>query len=121
MGIVKSLIMSKRQLKKVRTVNLAKQGPWGYCCDEAVILAGKRNKLFSMYRDVHLVLFKNGEPVLKLVTNSDVLNINPSNISIKIDIASRNSSVRLFPRLGKLYVNWEGLALHVTGHNDETV
>ena len=121
MDIIKSLTMSKRQLKKVKPLDLTTRGPLSCTCDEAIILSGRRNRFFSGYKDVHLVLFKDGEPIIRFKTDSDVLDIEPSNLTLSIDIASKNSSVRLWSFRGELLIGWDGVKLHITGQTNETV
>ena len=123
MGIVKSLRMSKRQIKRLEKIELDSDKALSFVCDEIVLLPVKKSKLFPLYKRIDAALFSFGEPLVRLKGGGDVVFVEPSNRSFKIDFAIKNNLARIFPTTGRLRIDWDGLDLHITKLDgcDETV
>lgn len=123
MGIVRSLWMTKRDLKKIQPVECDKDHALSFICDEVMLIPSGKSPYFEFYRNMNVVLFKEGEPTVRLLNDSDVLFIEPSEYSLKIDSSRKNNLIRIFPTIGRIRVDWDGTSLHINrfGDIDETV
>lgn len=123
MGIVRSLTMSKRQIKNTKQMTLDSETALSFVCDEVLLLPVSKYIHFPAYRRMDAVLFAHGEPLVRLKYGGDVMFIEPSNRSFKIDVAVKNNLTRIFPTFGRIRVDWDGCDLHITRlpGDDETV
>jgi hypothetical protein len=123
MGIVRSLTMSKRKMRNIKAIECDKDKALSFVCDEVVLLPTGKNPHFSFYSQMHIILFADGEPLVKLVNDGDVVFIEPSASSFKIDVSVLNNLTRIFPTNGRIRVDWDGLSMHINrfGDCDETV
>lgn len=115
---------SKRQILNVKPViELDKDTALSFVCDSVVFIPTKKYKNMPVYKEMDVVLFRNGEPAVRLTHDSDVVYIEPSTRSMKIDVASRNGLTRIFPTFGRFRVDWNCVDLHITRlpNDDETV
>lgn len=119
MGIVKSLTMSKRKMRKVHSLTCEKDHALSFCCDEVVLLPTGKSSSFPYYSEMHVVLFEDGEPIIRLINDGDVVFIEPSEYSLKVDTSVFNNLTRIFPTIGRLRVDWDGMSLHIHRFGDD--
>ena len=111
MDIIKK---SRRQVKHSKPLFvLHKDRALSWVCD-SIVFVPKGKSINPFYKKMDLVLFANGDAVARLKNASDVLFVEHSTRSFKMDCANKNGLLRLFPSFGRLRVDWNGIDLHVT-------
>lgn len=111
MGLIEK--KSKRKLLDVETITLDRDKALSFVCDD-VILLPVGAKTCRLYKNLDAVLCRDCQPVVRLKGGGDVLFIEPSTRSFKIDVFNKSKVTRLFPTFGRLRVDWDGVDLHVT-------
>lgn len=114
--------MSKRKLLKTHVMELDKDTALSFVCD-SITLVPVKPTVSWMYKNIDAVLSADGEPICRLKGGGDVVFIEPSARSFKIDVFAKSKLTRIFPTFGRLRVDWDGLDLHVTrlADDDETL
>lgn len=110
MGMIEK--MSKRKILKTEIFELDKDFPLSFMCDDIVLIPVK-SKTCMFYKNIDAVICVDGEPVYRLKGGGDVVFVEPSTRSIKIDILSKSKLHRLFPTYGRFIINWDGIDLHI--------
>jgi hypothetical protein len=120
MDIIKK---SRREVKHAKpTFELDNKTALSWVCDSVVFVPTGKS-VISWYKKMNVVLYANGKAIARLKNASDILCVEASTRSFKMDCASKNGLLRLFPTFGRLRVDWNGTDLHVTrlANDDETV
>lgn len=122
MGIVKNLHMKKKEFYKLPKIELKSNKPTSFDCNDVMFLPVK-SKHQKIWKKIDVVLCQAGEPTIRLTGNGEIVFIEHSTRSFKIDIPYSSGLTRLFPTLGKLCVEWDGTDLHIKRIplDDETV
>lgn len=120
MGVVEQILMSKRQLNKVRSMKLNPGKALSFVCDD-VILMPVKPKICKCFKNIDAVLCANGTPIVRLDGGGDVAVIEPTTESLKIDVLTKSKLTRIFPTYGRLRVDWDGMDLHITRLSDVAI
>ena len=115
MGIVKSIKMSRREFYKTKPFELDKERALAFVCDEIIILPTKKNKEYSIFKNIDVVICSEGKPLCRLLGGGDIISIKPSKFDCNIDYLTKSNLVRLIPdREQRFRVDWDGTILHVS-------
>lgn len=121
MDIIKK---TRRQIKRIKpVVTLDCDKALSFVCDSLVFIPNGKSTQLQYYKKMDVVLFVYGEPSVRLKGASDVTFVEPSTISLKLDVASKNGLFRIFPTFGRFRVDWDCANLHITRlpNVDETI
>lgn len=112
MGVKKKhrINMSKREFYKIKKSETSRNDV--YLCDSVVILPTKKETCPG-FTDFGVALFKEGYPLCRLDVTGDVLFMESSNMSYKIDIMSKSGLTNIFASVGRLAVVYDGCDIHI--------
>lgn len=120
MGMIEKV--SKRKLLNADVFELDDDKAVSFVCD-SVILVPTKPRTCPFYKNIDAVLHKDDGTLIRLKGGGDVVFIESSTRSFKIDVLAKSKLTRIFPTFGRLRVDWDGLDLHITRlpNDNETV
>jgi hypothetical protein len=119
MGLIKSIKMSKRKFYRTQAVNLDNETALAFVCDEVIILPVK-SRYVPFFKNIDVVICQEGEPIYRLKGGGDVIFMESSSRSYKIDVLEKSKLTRIIPTTGRMRVDWDGIDLHVTRIGDDS-
>lgn len=116
MGVKDSIVISKRQLKKVKPFELQKDESITFDCSDIILLPLRNSKSFGLFKNIDVVVCSNGEPLVRLVSeSSDIIFLESSESEFCIDYTTKGGVFRIFPSINKdlLRLSWDGKNIKV--------
>lgn len=123
MGVVTQIKMTKQKLYNFKpSLSLDADRALSFVGDSLILLPTKP-KTCKAYKNIDAVLCGEDGPLCRLTGGGDVVFVEPSTRSFKIDVLAKSGLVRVFPTFGRIRVDWDGVDLHVTRllDDDETL
>lgn len=108
---------SKRYLQKINPFVLDKDKAYSFVCDELIALPTKSDN--PVFKNIDLILCNEGYPFCRLKGGGDILFLESSSRSFKLDVTYKNKLPCIYPSMGRLRVDWDGCDLHVTRLSDD--
>ena len=114
MDLVDSVVIKKRNLKKVKQFVLKSNEKFDFIADEIVLIPSRKHTDLSLFRNIDLVVFKDNEAVVRLICDeSDIINIKADE-ELSVDYLTKCKQFRLFPSYNEqLKVCWDGVRITI--------
>ena len=109
--------MRKKEIKKMPEVILDSDKALAFVCDSVVLIPTKATN--PVFKNIDIALFDDEKPLCRLKGNGDMIYVESSARSTKIDVLKKSGLVSVYPSMGRFRVDWDGTDIHLTRLNDE--